>query len=79
MDKDKVKRGNIIVVTNPENKWFGCLLVVDGIKSWGVQAFAVIPHANEYAKFAYYRINYGEFDVVGDWPFELESWMIKYA
>lgn len=46
--------------------WFRCILVVDEVKSWGVQAYCTIPHARgEPAGDAYMRLEWKEFDVLG--------------
>lgn len=62
----EIEKGDIIQIIDPNNKWFPCLLIVDEVKSWGVQAFVLIPRNDgEPTGRAYYRIEYGKFEQVG--------------
>jgi hypothetical protein len=46
--------------------WFRCVLAVDEVKSWGVQAYCTIPRAQgEASGDAYMRLSWGEFDELG--------------
>ena len=38
-----LKRGSIIQANENAGAWCGAVLIVDEIKSWGVQAFVPIP------------------------------------
>lgn len=60
-----IEPGDIIQITNPANKWFPCLLVVDEPKSFGAQAYAWMPQASGQSGQAYYRLNSDEFELVG--------------
>lgn len=57
-----ITRGDIIQITNPDNEWYSCLLIVDEVKGWGVQAYLYIPKSGD----AYYRVANGEFTKVGE-------------
>jgi hypothetical protein len=49
----------------PEN-WFRCILIVDEVKPWGVQAYAIIPQASDKASAdAFMRLSWNEFDTLG--------------
>ena len=66
MDK-RVSEGDLIQVNEdgPPN-WFRCVLVVDEVKSWGVQAYAIIPQARDRPSAdAYMRLSWNEFDTLG--------------
>ena len=56
----KLKQGDIIQVTDPDHKLFNMLLIVDEVKTWGVQAYRVEPEIN-----LYYIVKTGEFEKVG--------------
>lgn len=47
--------------------WFRCILVVDEVKTWGVQAYCVIPGPRDRGNSgdAYMRLKWGEFDRLG--------------
>lgn len=55
-----LKKDDIVQIV-PEHNWGGCLLVVDEVKSWGIQGYVEIPLKGQ----AYIRIKNGEFEVVG--------------
>jgi hypothetical protein len=38
-----VRAGHVIEIVNKEQPWYGCLLIVDKVKSWGVQASLRTP------------------------------------
>jgi hypothetical protein len=61
-----LEKGDVIQIINEENKWFPCLLVVSEVKSWGIQAYVMLPKNDGTGTgFAYYRISYGEFVKIG--------------
>ena len=63
----ELKRGDIIQITDENDKWYPCLLIVDEIKPWGVQAYISIPRNDgEPCGSAYYRIKSGKFEKVGE-------------
>ena len=57
-----MKKGDIIQITNPENKFYSCLLIVDEVKSWGVQAYMTVPKKDDNP---FTRVENGSFEVVG--------------
>jgi hypothetical protein len=57
-----MKKGTIVQITNENDKWFPCLLVVDEVKGFGVQGYITIPQKGD----AYYRVKTGDFEVVGE-------------
>lgn len=59
-----VHPGDVIQITDQADKWFRAILVVDEVKGWGVQAFAIIPHNDRPAEDAYYRVQHGKFAVI---------------
>ena len=58
----ELKRDDIIQVTDPDNKLYMCLLIVDEVKSWGVLAYLV---ERETRGDLFYNIEYGKFEKVG--------------
>lgn len=54
----KLQRGSIIQANENAEKWCGCLLIVDEVKEWGVQAFIHIPFQGN----SYVRLSYEQFD-----------------
>ena len=61
-----VKENDLIQVNEdgPPN-WFRCILVVDEVKSWGVEAFCTIPHASGApSRDAHMRLHWEEFDAL---------------
>lgn len=39
--------GDIVQIVDEDHAWFPCLLIVSEVKSWGVQAYALIPKSND--------------------------------
>ena len=64
---EEMEVGDIIQITKEDHSWFGCLLMVSEVKSWGVQAFVAIPCRNDRREVnrAYIRLNADEFELVG--------------
>lgn len=56
-----LKRGSIIQANENAKDWCGCVLIVDEVKAWGVQAFIHIPMKGD----AYIRLTTEQFDVLG--------------
>lgn len=56
-----IENGDLVQITNEENPWFPCVLVVSELKSWGIQGYVTIPLKGD----AYYRVKTGEFELVG--------------
>src|SRR5689334_7147801 len=67
MGNVELREGSIIQITDGGHPWFPALLIVDEVKTWGVQAFAFIPESNVAgpAPRAYNRLKTGSFEVVG--------------
>lgn len=61
---DELQKGDIVQITDTNNKWYPCLLVVDEVKAWGIQAYVSIPIEKGVGD-AYYRIENGKFNKVG--------------
>jgi hypothetical protein len=57
--------GDIVQITAQANRWFPALVVVDEPKAWGFTGFCWIPGKGPPADTAYYRVQRGEFEVVG--------------
>lgn len=61
-----MKKGDIIQIIDQKDNWYPCLLIVDEVKSWGVQAYILIPNNDgRDPGIAYYRISNGKFESVG--------------
>ena len=57
----EIKRGSIIQANENAKDWCGTVLIVDEVKSWGVQAFVHIPMQGD----AYIRLQSDQFEVLG--------------
>jgi len=59
---------DIIQIVDKNHPWYSCLLIVDEVKSWGVQAFCIIPESNIERRnsFAFNRLNNGQIVKVGN-------------
>jgi hypothetical protein len=65
------ERGDVIQIA-PDKHWGGCLLIVDEVRDWGVQAFVEIPLRGR----AFLRVPHEDYEVVGKAPWvpaDLES------
>lgn len=49
-----------IVQVVPEHQWAGCLVVVDEVKSWGMQGYVQVPMGGQ----AYIRLKWEEFEPI---------------
>ena len=60
---EKVKKNDVIQINEKfeSTGWIGCLMIVDEVKSWGVQAYLHVPMQGD----AYLRIKHVEYDVIG--------------
>lgn len=60
---EKVKKNDVIQINENclSKDWIGCLMIVDEVKGWGVQAYLHVPMQGN----AYLRIHHGEYDVIG--------------
>lgn len=63
MNMEKVKKNDVIQINEKfkGTDWIGCLMIVDEVKDWGVQAYLHVPMKGD----AYLRISHGEYDVIG--------------
>jgi hypothetical protein len=58
--------GDIIQVTDETHHWYPCLLIVQEVRTWGVQAYLVIPDNTDGPNgTAYIRIEKGAYECVG--------------
>jgi len=68
IDEKFCKIGDIVEINQISHAWYGCLLVVDETKSWGIKAHAVIPQRNDTPQScskAHNRLKFEEFRKVG--------------
>lgn len=62
-----MEKGTIVQITNEDHQWFPCLIIVDKIKSWGIQGYTIIPsNDNQPNGNAYIRLKNEEFEAVGE-------------
>jgi hypothetical protein len=57
----KLKRGSIIQANEHAGDWCGTVLIVDEVKSWGVQAFVHVPMKGD----AFIRLTPEQFEILG--------------
>lgn len=59
--------GDIVQIVDEDHHWFPCLIVVDEVKSWGIQGYAMIPNndPNTETSNAYIRLTEGQYQEVG--------------
>lgn len=65
-----VEVGDLVQITNRDHDWYRCILVVDQVKSWGIQAgMQLPPGVHEVAcmpdNTTYLRIPNGDYEIVG--------------
>lgn len=65
-----VEVGDLVQITNSAHDWYRCILVVDQVKSWGIQAgMQLPPGVHEVAcmpdNTTYLRIPNGDYVIVG--------------
>ena len=68
MAESKTVAANDLIQVNEDGpgNWFRCILVVDEVKGWGVQAYAIIPQARDkMSADAFMRLDWNEFDTLG--------------
>ncbi len=58
----RVCKGALIQVNEKNDDWFGCVMIVDEVKNWGVQAYLRIPCRGN----AFLRLNWDEFELLED-------------
>ena len=59
-----MKIGDVIQVKETVPAWGGCLMIVDEIKDWGVQAVMRLPGRNP--RLTALRLNHSEYYSVGE-------------
>jgi len=65
---DKLEVNDIIQITNSKHEWFGCILIVDKLKSFGAVAYCEIPEMG----IAHLRVNKEDYEKVGKAHFAKE-------
>ena len=62
-----MKKNDIVQITDEKHPWFPCLLIVDEVKPWGVQAACLIPNSNKQndVRRAFNRLKTEQVEVVG--------------
>jgi hypothetical protein len=58
----KLKRGSIIQANENAGAWCGTVLIVDEVKSWGVQAFVRVPMKGD----AFIRLTPEQFEILSN-------------
>ena len=58
----KLKRGSIIQANENAGDWCGTVLIVDEVKSWGVQAFVHVPMNGD----AFIRLTPEQFEILSN-------------
>ena len=56
-----VEKDDIVQVTNDDNEWFPCLVVVSELKAFGIQGYTSIPKKGQ----AYIRLKFEDYEKVG--------------
>lgn len=68
----KLQRGDIVQITDEGHHWWGALIVVDEVKSFGCQGFAPVPlNDGTMGGQAYIRLKRNEFQPVGHIALEM--------
>lgn len=57
----EIRVNDVIQATEGAGEWCGCLLQVDEVKPWGVQAYIHVPNQGD----AYIRLKNGDFEKIG--------------
>lgn len=58
----ELKRGSIIQANENAGAWRGTVLIVDEVKSWGVQAFVHVPMKGD----AFIRLTPEQFEILSN-------------
>ena len=62
-------RHDIVQITDENHHWYPCLIIIDEIKSWGIQGYLCAPKdnlGNEDSVGSYFiRLKNGQFEPVG--------------
>ena len=59
---NELKRGSIIQANENAGAWCGTVLIVDEVKSWGVQAFVHVPMKGD----AFIRLTPEQFEILSN-------------
>lgn len=63
MSRDyRIKAGSVVQANEKAKEWAGCTLIVDEVKSFGVQAYLKVPYQGN----AYIRLNWEAVEYIGD-------------
>lgn len=68
MEYIDIEKDDIVQIVDQDHAWFPALLIVDEVKSWGVQAFVIIPNSNDGSEpisQAYNRLPFNKIEKVG--------------
>lgn len=64
-ERKVVEEGDLIQVNEDgPPHWFRCILVVDGVESWGIHAFCTSPGRTRSIDYSA-QLEWGQFDVLG--------------
>lgn len=64
-DAKALEEGVIVQIVNEEHHWFPALIIVDEVKSFGLQGYCIIPSNDGNTRNAYIRLKKGDFEIVG--------------
>lgn len=68
--EQKLEKGSIVQIANEDHQWFPCLIVVDEIKSFGIQGYIVMPTNDKEPNMpAYIRLKAEDYILVGQVAF----------
>ena len=57
-----IKKGSVVQGNENSGEWCGCLLIVDEVKDWGVQAGMKVP----FNGVAYIRLTFDQIEYIGE-------------
>lgn len=57
-----IKKGSVVQANENAGEWCGCLLIVDEVKDWGVQAGMKVPFKGA----AYIRLRFDQVEYIGE-------------
>lgn len=61
-----LQQGDIVQITDETHAWYPCLIIVDEVKSWGIQGFTIIPTNDQKPNGrAYIRLKSAVYERVG--------------
>lgn len=59
---ERIKENSVVQANEKASDWSGCLLQVDEVKTWGVQAWVNIPKSGN----AYIRLKWDQIEYIGE-------------